>query len=136
MKIRAALFILLLARPVLASDHVGRVTMPNGVPVPGARVTATQGGNTLVTTTDAQGGYRFTGIADGAWTMQVEMVGLTAQRRDVTVAAGAAVAQWQMTMMAFAEMTRGVTVPPPAPPQDLSKRLAAARAAAAPAETF
>jgi hypothetical protein len=136
MKIRAALFILLLARPVLASDHVGRVTMPNGVPVPGARVTATQGSSTLVTTTDTQGGYRFTGIADGAWSMQVDMVGLTAQRREVTVAAGAPVAQWQMTMMPFAEMTRGVTVPPPAPPQDLSKRLAAARAAAAPTETF
>ena len=110
--------------------------MPNGMPVPGARVTATQGSNSLVTTTDIQGGYRFTGISDGPWTIQVEMVGLTAQRREVTVTAGAAAAQWQMTMMPFAEITKGVTVPPPTPPQDLSKRQAAARAAASPAETF
>src|SRR5262245_39400514 len=114
MKIRSLVFgatlFVTFASPLLASDHVGRVTMSNGLPVPGARVTATQGSNTLVTTTDTQGGYRFAGIADGAWTMQVEMVGLTAQRRDVTVAAGATVAQWQMAMLPFAEITRGVTV--------------------------
>src|SRR5215204_2434 len=84
----ATLFVLF-ARSVFASDHIGRVTLPNGVPVPGARVTATQGSNTLVTTTDAQGGYRFAGIADGPWTMQVEMIGLSTQRRELTIAAGA-----------------------------------------------
>ena len=52
--------------------HVGRVTLPNGMPVPGARVTATQGNTTLVTTTDAQGAYRFAALADGAWTIQVD----------------------------------------------------------------
>src|SRR5215208_3708809 len=89
MKISAALLIVLLASPVLAGDHIGRVTLPNGVPIPGARVTATQGSNTLVTTTDAQGGYRFAGIADGPWTMQVEMIGLSTQRRELTIAAAA-----------------------------------------------
>src|SRR5688572_18297237 len=99
MKISAALLLVLLASPVLAGDHVGRVTLPNGVPVPGARVTATQGSNTLVTTTDARGGYRFAAIADGSWTMQVEMIGLSRQRRDVTVAAGAAAVEWQLPML-------------------------------------
>src|SRR5262245_13656033 len=118
----------LVASPALAADHVGRVTLANGVPVPGARVTATQGANTLVTTTDTQGGYRFTGIADGAWSIQVDMIGLSAQKRDVTIAAGAAPAQWQLSMLPFAEMTRGVTVPPPAPPQDPARRAAQVRA--------
>jgi hypothetical protein len=128
MRISAALLIVLLASPVLAADHVGRVTLPNGVAVPGARVTATQGSKTLVTTTDARGGYRFAGIADGAWTIQVEMVGLSPQRRELTIAAGATTAEWQLPMLPFAEMTRGVAIPPPAPPQDPTRRAAQARA--------
>ena len=124
--------VVLLASPVLAGDHTGRVTLPNGVPVPGARVTATQGSNRLVTSTDTRGGYRFTGIADGAWTIQVESVGLAAQRRDVMVSAGAAAAEWQLAMLPFAEMTRGITLPPPTPPQDPTRRAVAAGRAGGP----
>ena len=128
MKISTALLLVLLARPVFAGDHVGRVTLPNGVPVPGARVTATQGSNSLVTTTDSQGAYRFAGIADGSWNIQVEMIGLSPQRREVSVAPGAAVAQWQLAMLPFAEITKGVPIPPPTPPQDLTRRAAPPRA--------
>ena len=63
---RGALLLLLIAllvRPVLgAADHVGRVTLPNGVPVPGARVTASQGETRVVTTTSVEGIYRFAGL--------------------------------------------------------------------------
>src|SRR6185503_8739735 len=102
-----AILLLLLTSPAFAGDHTGRVTLPNGVPVPGARVTATQGSSTLVTSTDTRGAYRFAGIADGAWTIQVESVGLAAQRRDVMVAAGATAAEWKLAMLPFDEMTRG-----------------------------
>src|ERR671911_2838914 len=91
----------LLATPALAADHVGRVTLAGGVPVPGARVTATQGASTLVTTTDTQGAYRFMGIAEGTWSIQVEMVGLSPQKRDVAVAngtPGTPAAEWQLSM--------------------------------------
>ena len=44
------LLIALLVRPLAAAtDHVGRVTLAGGTPVPGARVTATQGTATLST---------------------------------------------------------------------------------------
>jgi hypothetical protein len=119
-----AVVFLLLTGTVFAADHVGRVTLPSGAAVPGARVTATQGSSTLVTTTDTQGGYRFAGIADGTWTIQVEMVGLSVQRREVAIAAGAAVTEWQLSMLPFAEITRGIPVPPPAPPQDPARRTA------------
>ena len=132
MKIRTAVLTLFFASPVFAGDHVGRVTMPNGVPVPGARVTATQGSNTLVTTTDARGGYRFAAIADGSWTMRVEMIGLSPQRRDVTIGPGAAATEWQLPMLPFVEITRGVTVPPPTPPQDPARRAVAPGRAAGP----
>ncbi len=126
-----AILIALLARPVLgAGDHVGRITLPNGVPVPGARVTATQGGTTLATTTDVRGIYRFPGLAEGAWTIQIEMVGFAVQRREVTVADGAPPATWELAVQPFAEITRGVPIPPPAPPRDLSRRTAPPRPAA------
>ena len=115
----------LLATPALAADHVGRVTLAGGVPVPGARVTATQGASTLVTTTDTQGAYRFMRIAEGTWSIHVEMVGLSAQKRDVTVAngtAGTPAAEWQLSMLPFTEITRGVAIPPPAPPRDTTRR--------------
>src|SRR5688572_8071317 len=119
----AVLLIALLVRPLFAAaDHVGRVTLPNGLPVPGARVTATQGDTTVSTTTDVQGSYRFPALSDGAWTIQVAMVGFSTQRRDVVVAAGAAAAAWELSVMPFAEITRGIPIPPPAPPPDLTRR--------------
>lgn len=120
----AFLSLLLLAPPALAADHVGHVTLAGGVPVPGARVTATQGSTTRATTTDTRGSYRFAELADGAWTIQVEMVGLSPQRREVTVESGAAAAEWQLSMQPFAEITRGVPIPPPAPPPDVTRRTA------------
>ncbi len=113
------LLIALLVRPLAAAtDHTGKVTLSGGTPVPGARVTATQGSTTLTTTTDVQGAYRLPGLADGTWTIEVAMVGFSPQRRDVTVGTGAAAATWELSIMPFAEITRGITVPPPAPPLD------------------
>ena len=121
----AALLFALLARPLGAADHAGRVTLASGAPVPGARVTATQGGTTLTTTTDVQGAYRLPALADGTWSIEVAMVGFSTERRDVTVGAGAAAATWELSVMPFAEITRGISVPPPAPPID--RRAAAQR---------
>ena len=124
----AVLVIALLASPLLAAvDHVGRVTLPNGVPVPGARVTATQGDTTVVTTTRVDGSYRFPALAEGTWTIQVEMVGFSPQRRDVVVAGGTAPASWELSVLPFAEITRGIPIPPSAPPPDLTRRSAPAR---------
>jgi hypothetical protein len=117
----------LLVRPLAAAtDHVGRVTLTGGTPVPGARVTATQGGTTQTTTTDVQGAYRLPALADGTWTIEVAMVGFSPQRRDVTVGGtGSAPSTWELAVMPFAEITRGITVPPAAPPID--RRAAAQR---------
>src|SRR5918993_2773167 len=105
-----AAMVALWAQSALAAEHVGRVTLAGGVPVPGARVTATQGTSTLVTTTDTQGAYRFMGIAEGTWSIQVEMVGLSAQKRDVTIAnstTGTPAAEWQLSMLPFSQIPRG-----------------------------
>jgi hypothetical protein len=122
------LLVALLVSPVLgAADHVGRVTLRTGAPVPGARVTATQGETSVVTTTSVDGTYRFTGLADGTWSIRVEMVGFTPLSRDVAIAAGAAPAMWELSVLPFAEITRGISLPPPAPPPDLTRRAGANR---------
>ena len=71
------------AIPAAAADHFGRVTF-NGLPVPGATVTATQRDQQLVTVTDQDGVFRFAALADGAWTIRVEMIGFAALSRDIT----------------------------------------------------
>ena len=123
----AALFLSMFASELFAADHIGRVALPSGAPVPGATVTATQGGTKLVTTTDVQGAYRFPGIAEGMWTIQVEMIGFAPQRRDVEIGAGGVASVWDLQVLPFTEITRGITIPPPAPPPDLTRRSAPAR---------
>lgn len=68
-----------------AGEWIGRV-MFKGAPVPGATVVAVLGDQRVVTTTDADGLYRLT-LADGVWTMRVEMRGFVPLTFDVDPAA-------------------------------------------------
>ena len=67
-----------------ASPYHGQVTF-NGLPVPGATVTVTQGKSVSTTVTDAQGSYSFPDLPDGDWTVQIEMTGFATVRQTVTV---------------------------------------------------
>jgi hypothetical protein len=93
-------------RAFAATGFTGKVTF-NGLPVPGAIVTATQGDKKQVAITDQQGAYAFGDIADGSWTFQVEMSGFATQTQDVTVAAGTAAPTWELKLMTLAEITHG-----------------------------
>ena len=83
-----ALMLILLtlaSRPgVAASDYSGQVTLA-GVRIPGATVTATLGETTHTTITDRDGVYRFAGLADGVWSIRVEMIGFETLTFDVTI---------------------------------------------------
>jgi trimeric autotransporter adhesin len=97
--------------PVLsATEHYGQVGF-TGLAVPGATVTATQGDKQIVTTTDANGVYRFADLAEGNWTIKIEMRGFAALSRDVNVVAGAQAAVWELALLPFEEITKGL--PPP-----------------------
>src|SRR6266850_5746013 len=104
-----ALSWLLSAAGAAAADHYGRVTF-GGVPVPGATVTAIPhdppGAAPRVTVTDQQGVYRFADIADGVWTLKVEMLGFVPASQDVTIAADAQPLTWGLKLLSFAEITR------------------------------
>jgi hypothetical protein len=53
----------------------GRLVGPDGRPIAGAVVRATQGPRTLVARTDAKGAYRVAEMGEGRWTVAVRQVG-------------------------------------------------------------
>ena len=70
---------------LLAAEHHGTVKS-GGLPVPGASVTAIKGDKKLYTTTDENGRYSFADLADGSWTIEVEMLGFAKVSNEVGVA--------------------------------------------------
>jgi hypothetical protein len=55
--------------------------------------------------------FRFPDLADGVWTIKVEMRGFGTLTREVTVGANAPASTWELTLLPFEEITRGL--PPP-----------------------
>jgi hypothetical protein len=70
----------------MASEYHGQVTF-GGLPLPGSTVTvvATQGSQKAVAITDDQGIYSFADLADGTWTIDIEMTGFAPLKQEVTV---------------------------------------------------
>jgi trimeric autotransporter adhesin len=114
-----------------AADQYGRVTF-GGVPVPGATVTATRENQQRVTVTDQQGVYRFAGIADGVWTLRIEMLGFATINQDVTVAADTPAPTWDLKLLPFEEITRGLPPPSVEPKEQPRAPIAGRQAGAAP----
>jgi hypothetical protein len=100
-----------------ATEHHGAVVF-GGLPLPGATVTASQGEKKVTAVTDPQGLYSFADLADGVWSMQVEMLCFTPSKREIAVAPGAPPAEWEMKMLPFDEIKAAAPPPPPsaAPP--------------------
>jgi hypothetical protein len=107
---------LLLTIPLAAAEQHGIVRF-SGLPVPGATVTATRGDKSFTAITDPQGTYSFPDLADGAWTIQIEMVGFAPIRQEVTISAQSAIPEFELKMLPLAEI-HAVTAPAaaPAPP--------------------
>ena len=100
--LRAALLLssaalLLCVATLGAADHTGKVTL-TGVSIPGRRSRAKQGDKTLSTITDQDGVYRFTDIADGAWTLTVSMVGFEPMTREITLPSTAQ-GVWELALL-------------------------------------
>jgi hypothetical protein len=96
---------------LMAAEHHGAVTS-GGLPIPGVTVTATQGDKKIVTTTDDQGAYSFPELADGTWTIEVEMMGFASLTRDVGIASDAPSANWDLKLLPPGANLAGT---PPAP---------------------
>ncbi len=111
---------------LMASEHHGSVKS-GGLPVPGASVTATQGDKKVVTTTDENGLYSFPELADGVWTITVDMLGFEKVSREIGVAVDAPAPIWDLQMQSLEAMT----APPPAPAAPVAAAPATATPAAA-----
>lgn len=87
----------------IASEYHGTVTF-GGLPLPGATVTATQAGRTLVIASDQGGQYSFADLPDGAWTVRIGMQGFTAITAEVIVAPHMAAGHWELTLLPVDQM--------------------------------
>ena len=96
---------------LLLTEHHGMV-MFGGVPVPGVTVTATQGDKKFVAITDQQGAYSFPDLADGPFTVQVEMLGFTTAKQAVTTPT----AEFELKMLPMEEIHAEVVHAEPPPP--------------------
>jgi len=102
---------------LVASEQHG-VVKSGGLPIPGATVTAIQGDKKIVTTTDEQGTYSFPDLADGVWTIQVEMLGFDKLSREVGIDAQAPSPQWELKLQTAASLKAALaaaSAPPPTP---------------------
>ncbi len=104
---------------LMASEQHGQVTF-GGLPVPGATVTATQGDKKITAITDTQGAYSFPDLTDGVWTIQVEMLGFSPVKGEITAGQAAGSAAWELRMLPLdqihAEAQPTSPAPKPAPP--------------------
>jgi Carboxypeptidase regulatory-like domain len=126
---------LAIPRCAMASESHGQVTL-NGLPLPGATVTATQGDKKFVTASDDQGLYSFADLPDGTWSIKVEMTGFTVMEQQVSVAPNAPAVPWELKMLpvdAMIAQTKIVKAEPvqEALPQAPSPSTAPAKKAAA-----
>ena len=117
-----------------ASEHHGVVKF-SGLPVPGATITVSQGDKKLTAVTDSQGAYTFPDLADGTWTIQVEMLCFTTLKQEVAIAPNAPSPEWELKLMPLDEIKAEIkaAAPPPAPstPGPASTPATTATAAAA-----
>jgi len=110
-----ALLCLAGATVAYATEVHGHVAF-GGVPVPGATVTVTQGAQKLSTITDTQGLYEFPNLADGVWSLHIEMHGFVPLDGELTVAANAAQGEWELKLLSLEELLAETHAPPPETP--------------------
>jgi len=95
-----------------ASEFHGVIVVAT-VPVPGATVTATRGETKLVTISDQDGSYSFSDLADGVWTITIEMLGFSKATEEITVPSERRT--WELQLLPFQEIARTARSSPPAP---------------------
>lgn len=88
----------------VAEHYSGKVTY-SGLAVPGATVTLTRNSEKLTAVTDIGGVCRFDDVADGDWTINVEMQGFEPVHATVTINAQIAPGDWKLTLETVEQLT-------------------------------
>jgi hypothetical protein len=113
--IAALIFVCLSSSALASAEHRGLVRF-GGQPVPGATVTAIQGDKRLATVTGPFGDYSFPDLADGVWTIQIEMLCFAAVKSEVTVAADAPAPEFELKLLPLNEIKAEERAAAPAMP--------------------
>src|SRR5262245_16375252 len=100
------------------STHQGQVKF-GGLPLPGASVVATQNDKKVAEVTDEQATCWIPDLADGVWTIEIEMSGFSKIKQDVTVAADAPASAWELKMLPLSEIStvKAAALPAAATPE-------------------
>jgi hypothetical protein len=93
----------------MASEYHGTVKAVS-LALPGATVTASQGDKQIVTSTDQQGVFSFADLADGTWTIEVEMLGFEKMSRQVGVASDAPAPEFALKFQTEEALAAGQVV--------------------------
>ena len=104
---------LLAAVGLFAAQNQGTVKFA-GLPVPGVTVIASQGEKKVAAVTGPDGAYNFPDLADGSWTIRVEMLCFTPEQREMTVGPGAPRSEWELKLLPFDQIK--ASAPPPTAP--------------------
>ena len=86
------------ASVAFASEHHGQVTY-NGLPLPGATITATQGAKKFTTISNEDGSYAFPDLPDGAWHITVEMQCFAKLEQDVSIVSNVPGGKWELKLL-------------------------------------
>ncbi len=120
---------------LMAAEHHG-VVKSGGLPVPGATVTVTQADKKAVTSTDERGVYSFPDLADGVWTIEIEMLGFKKIRSEVAVGTSIMPPPFELALLPAGGMaerkTEAATRAVPAKPDAAQQRQAQRAATPAP----
>jgi hypothetical protein len=89
-----------------AREYHGTVTF-GGLPVPGATITATQGAKKFAAVSDQGGAYHFDDLADGQWTIEVEMQCFQTIHAQVATGADTQAGKWELMLLPVDELMAG-----------------------------
>ncbi len=123
---RYASILLAFVHLVTASEYHGQVLF-NGLPVPGALITATQGKHVETEATDERGLYSFPNLKDGDCTIDIDMTGFARLKQTVAITPSAKAGKWELTLLPANEIlalqpkTTVSAAPPPPPDPDLKE---------------
>ena len=109
---RQAILVALLTGPIArlsAADYVGQVTF-TGLALPGATITATREDQRLTTVSDQDGIFHLPNLAEGSWTIRVDMLGFASVTRDLVVAPDTPPSTFDLTLLPFDAIVRDAPV--------------------------
>ncbi len=105
----------LMVSALAASEYHGQVAFGE-IPVPGATVTATRGDQKFSTITNLQGLYSFSDLADGTWSVEIEMLGFELVKQKVAIGPNTPAGISELKLLPLDRIKAEIQHPAAAPP--------------------